>query len=65
MRSKEKLKEQRRLLRLLKPAFTLVFVLPGFRLSFRLVAPAVGRRLVWLSVICDAFLVGGMLLISG
>jgi protein-S-isoprenylcysteine O-methyltransferase Ste14 len=56
LRSQEKLVEQRRAIQWLKPVFFLVLLLPGLdhRLGWSSVPP-------WLSLLCDGFVLGGLL----
>jgi protein-S-isoprenylcysteine O-methyltransferase Ste14 len=58
MRGKEKLREQRRVIQWFKPAFLVVLLLPGLdhRLGWSSVPP-------WLSLLCDGFVMGGLLII--
>jgi protein-S-isoprenylcysteine O-methyltransferase Ste14 len=58
MRGKEKLSEQRRAIQWFKPAFLAVLLLPGLdrRLGWSSVPP-------WLSLLCDGFVMGGLLII--
>jgi protein-S-isoprenylcysteine O-methyltransferase Ste14 len=58
LRSKENLREQRNLIRYLKPVFVLVMLLPGLDRRF-----GWSRMPVWVSIVADAALIGAFVLL--
>ncbi len=63
LRSKEKLTEQKRLVQLWKPAFAAMILLPGFDYRFGWSPRLFGGVPFWLSLVADALVVGGLLLV--
>jgi len=63
LRGKEKISEQKLLIRLLMPVFFVVFLLPGFDYRFGWSRTLLGGVPVWLSLISDALVLGGLFMV--
>jgi protein-S-isoprenylcysteine O-methyltransferase Ste14 len=61
LRSKERIPEQKRLMRLLKPVFFVVFLLPGFDYRLGWSRTLLGVVPVWLSLVADGLVLCGLL----
>jgi len=63
LQSKEKVSEQRFLIRLLKPVFFAAFLLPGLDYRFGWSRAYVGAVPLWLTVLSQVLILGGLLLV--
>ena len=63
LQSKEKVREQKLLVTLLKPIFAAVFLLPGFDYRFGWSRGFLGAEPIWLMLISQAAILGGFLLV--
>jgi len=63
LRGKEKIGEQKRLVRLLKLVFFVIFLLPGFDHRLGWSRTLLGAVPPWLSLVSDVLVLGGLLLI--
>lgn len=63
LQSKEKVTEQKLLIRLLRPFFGAAFVLPGFDYRFGWSRGFLGAEPIWLMLISQAAILGGFLLV--
>ncbi|HUJ21948.1 MAG TPA: isoprenylcysteine carboxylmethyltransferase family protein [Bryobacteraceae bacterium] len=63
LRSKEKLPEQKRLIRMAKLVFLPIFLLPGFDYRLGWSRRLLGAVPAWLSLISEALILGGLLLV--
>ncbi|MGC1647057.1 MAG: isoprenylcysteine carboxylmethyltransferase family protein [Candidatus Sulfotelmatobacter sp.] len=63
LQSKEKVSEQRVLIRLLKPIFFAAFLLPGLDYRFGWSRTSLGAVPLWLTVFAQVLILGGLLLV--
>jgi len=63
LRGREEIREQKNLIRLLRPLFFLAFLLPGFDYRMGWSRATLGAAPPWLSVMFDALVFGGLLLV--
>ena len=63
MQSKEKVSEQRLLIRLLKPVFFAAFLIPGLDYRFGWSRAYVGAVTLWLTVLSQVLILGSLLLV--
>ena len=63
LRSKEKISEQKRLMQVLKPFFFVVFLFPGLDYRYGWTRIRLGPVPAWLSLVSDAVILGGFLII--
>lgn len=63
LQSKEKVSEQRFLIRLLKPVFFTAFLLPGLDYRFGWSRASLGAVPLWLTVFAQVLVLGGLLLV--
>ena len=63
LQSKEKVSEQRFLIRLLKPVFFAAFLLPGLDYRFGWSRTSLGAVPLWLTVFAQVLILGGLLLV--
>jgi protein-S-isoprenylcysteine O-methyltransferase Ste14 len=61
LRSKEKISEQKRLVRWLKAVFFVVCLLPGFDYRLGWSRSLLGEVPVWLSLVCDSLVLSGLI----
>jgi len=63
LQSKEKISEQKLLVRLLKPVFIAAFLLPGLDFRFGWSRTSLGVVPLWLTLLSQALVLGGLLLV--